>query len=216
MPSFERTARTFVVVAACAAAAPADVLYSNFAANDEYDTTYGWTLAYGGPLGGDIYEDAVAFTVSGGDYYFDTAEVAVSRFWGPDIVYFNLHADEDGVPGTVLDSTSASGVVDPGTLGPPMVAEFGGDLVLEDGRTYWLALRTEETDAHLSWAFNIVDDFGLRAWRLNKGPWNPVYGDPNTDSERGVFRINATPVPAPAAIPLLVLASAGHLRRRRA
>jgi hypothetical protein len=96
-----------------------------------------------------------------------------------------------------------------------MLAEFGGDTILQDGRTYWLALRTEETDALLSWAFNIMDDFGLRAWQLNNGPWHPVYGDPSTDSERGVFRINATPVPAPGAIGLIALASVVAQRRGR-
>lgn len=215
MPPFKRAACALLFVAGCVATVSADVLYSNFAANDEYDTERGWTLSYGGPLGGDIYEDAAAFTVSGGDYFFDTAEVAVLHSWGPDIVYFNLHADDGGAPGVVLDSTTASGVAPPFELRPPMVADFGGDVVLQDGQTYWLALRTEETDALLAWAFNIVDDFDLRAWRLNKGPWNPTYGDPNTDSERGVFRINATPVPAPAALALLALAGAAGIRGRR-
>ena len=215
MQSFRLAACAFIVIAGCGGVASADVLYSNFAENDVYDTTYGWTLSYGGPLGGDAYEDAVPFTVTGGDYFFDSAEVAVNHFWGPDLVHFNLHADDGGAPGAVLDSTSASGVVKPGTIEPPMVADFGGDFLLKEGQTYWVALRTEETDAHLSWAFNVVDDFGLRAWQLNNGPWNPVMGIPGTDSERGVFRINATPVPAPAALALLALAGATRIRRRR-
>jgi hypothetical protein len=194
MRSLRAAAVALVVTAGLGGAAPADVLYSNFAEGDAYDTTYGWTLSYGGPLGGDAYEDAVPFTVTGGDYAFDSAEVAVNLFYGPDLVYANLHADAGGVPGEILDSTSASGAVTPGTLGPPMVVDFGGDVILEDGRTYWLALRTEETDALMSWAFNIVDDFGLRAWQLNNGPWNAAMGIPGTDSERDVFRINGTPV----------------------
>jgi uncharacterized protein (TIGR03382 family) len=199
-----------------AASAQADALYSNFGPGNSYDTTFGWTLSFGGPLGGDAYEDAVSFTVTGGDYLFDTAEVAINHFWGPDLVYFNLHADAAGSPGAVLDSTSASGVIEPGTMGPPMIADFGGDVVLHNGQTYWLAARTEQTDAHLSWAFNVVDDFGLRAWRLNNGPWNPTFGIPGTDSERGVFRINATPVPAPAVLAVLGLAGSVFARRRRA
>ncbi len=216
MQSFKHAASTFMVIVGVVGTASADVLYSNFAANDVYDTTFGWTLSYGGPLGGDAYEDAVAFTVTGGDYFFDSAEVAVNHFWGPDLVHFNLHADGGGVPGAVLDSTSASGVVSAGTLGPPMLADFGSDVVVEEGRTYWLALRTEETDAHLSWAFNVVDDFGLRAWQLNNGPWNPTKGTHGTDSERGVFRINGTFVPAPGPLALLGLAAgAAGIRRRR-
>ena len=77
--------------------------------------------------------------------------------------------------------------------------------------------RTEEEDAWLSWAFNIVDDFGLRAWQLNNGPWNPAMGIPGTDSERGVFRINGTLVPAPGMLAMLAvagLAAPGSRRRR--
>jgi hypothetical protein len=192
MQSFKNAAYALIVIGGCGCTASADVLYSNFGENDVYDTTYGWTLSYGGPLGGDVHEDAAPFTVVGGDYVFDSAEVAVNLFYGPDLVHFNLHADDGGVPGAVLDSTSASGTVTPGTLGPPMVADFGGDVILEEGGTYWLALRTEETDALLSWAFNVIDDFGLRAWQLNNGPWNPAEGIPGTDSERDVFRINGT------------------------
>jgi len=209
------TSVLFTAITCCGPAASADVLFSNFGPDDTYDLTFGWTLSYGGPLGGDVYEDAVAFTVTGGDYWFDSAEVAVNNFFGPDIVYFNLHADADGVPGDVLDSTSATGTTPPGEHNPPMLADFGGDTLLLEGRTYWLALRTEETDALLSWAFNIMDDFGLRAWQLNNGPWHPVYGDPNTDSERGVFRINGTLVPAPGAISLLGVTGVVARRRRR-
>lgn len=213
MPSFKLCILTLVV--GCGASASADVLYSNFGPNDEYDTIYGWTLSYGGPLGGDVFEDAVAFTVTGGDYRFDSAEVAVSHFWGPDLVYFNLHADQAGRPGAILDSTTASGVVPPDTLGAPMLANFGGDVILHEGETYWLALRTEETDAHLSWAFNVIDDFGLRAWRLNHDEWKPTLGIPGTDSERGVFRINGTLVPGPASLALLAIGAGGMRRRRR-
>ena len=205
----------FICTTVSAAEVSADVLYSNFGAGDAYDTTYGWTLSYGGPLGGDAYEDAVAFTVTGGNYYFDSAEVAINHFWGPDLVHFNLHADAGGTPGAVLDSTSASGVVPPGTLAAPMLANFGGDIILQNGQTYWLAARTDETDAHLSWAFNVINDFGLRAWQLNNGPWNPTMGIPGTDSERGVFRINGTPVPAPTMLTLLAVAGAARRRRRR-
>ena len=52
---------------------------------------------HGGPLAGDAYEDAVPFTVTGGNYYFDSAQVAINHFWGPDLVNFNLHADDGGV-----------------------------------------------------------------------------------------------------------------------
>jgi hypothetical protein len=200
-------------VALTAAAAHADVLYSNFGPGDTYSLDRGWTLSYGGPLGGDVYEQAVAFTVSGGDYYFDNAEVAVLLNWGPDIVYMDLHADDNGNVGDILESTTATGVTDPFVWAPPMVATFSGSTVLHDGQTYWLSMRTEQTDALASWAFNVIDDFGLYAWQLNGGGWNPEMGIPGTDSQRAVFRINATAIPAPATLTLL--APLALARRRR-
>ena len=193
--------------------ASADVLYSNFGDGDTYLLDRGWTLSYGGPLGGEVNEQAVAFTVTGGDYYFNTAEFAVLLNWGPDIVYMGLHADENGNVGAEIETTTASGVTDPFVWAPPMVATFSGSTVLEDGMTYWLTMRTAEEDALSSWAFNAIDDFGLRAWQTNGGGWNPTFGQPGTDSQRGVFRINGTAVPAPGTI--LLVAGLGFAGRRR-
>lgn len=202
-------------VAFGAMGASGDVLYDNFGDGDTYLLDRGWTISYGGPLGGDVYEQAVAFTVTGGDYYFDSADLAVLNNFGPDLVYLALHADAGGNVGAVLESTSASGVTEPFVYAVPMNASFSGTTVLEDGQTYWLSLRTEETDALASWAFNAVDDFGLRAQQLNGGGWTPHYGDPGTDSQRGVFRINGTAVPAPGTSALALFACTALCRRRR-
>lgn len=195
--------------------ASADVLFDNFGPGDTYALDIGATLAYGGPLGGETHEAAVAFTVTGGNYYLDSAEFAVLHNWGPDLVYANIHSDLESAPGTIIAGTTATGVTQPFEWAPPMVATFDDNILLEDGETYWLALRTEETDALLSWAHNVTDDFGLRAWRINEGPWNTAFGEPGTDSQRGVFRINATPIPAPGAI-MLLACGALAMRRRRA
>lgn len=203
------------VVAALAAHASADVLYSNFGEGDTYSLDTGWTIAYGGPLGGAVYETAVHFTVTGGDYYFDSVDLAVIMNWGPDLVFMDLCTDAGGVPGAVLESTSASGVTEPFVWAPPMTASFSGSVVLEEGASYWLTLRTDQTDALGGWAFNVVDDFGLYAMQINGGGWEPAYGVPGTDSQRAVFRVNGTPVPAPGAAGVLALAGASTVRRRR-
>jgi hypothetical protein len=209
----EHSMKAVLALALLFTGAHADVLYSNFEQADLYALDIGETLSYGAPLGGDVYEHAVPFTVTGGDHYLDVAEVAILHSFGPDLVYADLRADAGGIPGDILESTSASGVTDPFIWAPPMALSFSGDLILQDGATYWLALKTAETDALLAWAHNVVDDFDLRAWRLNAGPWMPAHGDPGTDTERAVFRINATPVPAPGAL-VLVLAMAVGTRRR--
>ncbi len=204
------------VLAAAGMGASGEVLYDNFGAGDTYSLDRGWTISYGGPLAGAVWEQAVAFTVTGGDYYFDSADLAVLNNYGPDLVYLDLHADAGGNVGAVLESTSASGVTDPFVYAEPMHAAFSGTTLLEDGQTYWLSLRTDQTDALASWAFNVIDEFGLRAYQLDGGGWMPEYGVPGTDSQRGVFRINATAVPAPGVPGVALLACAGFCRRRRA
>ncbi len=203
------------VGAAVAGPVSADVLYSNFGPGDTYSLDRGWTLSSGGPLAGDVWEQAVAFTVVGGDYYFDSVDFAVLHNWGPDLVYMDIRSDENGLPGTVLESTSASGVTDPFVWAPPMTAGFSGGLVLQEGATYWLTLRTESTDALASWAFNVIDDFGLYAQQLNGQGWQSYYGIPGTDSQRAVFRVNGTLVPAPGVGAMAVAACGLAYRRRR-
>ncbi len=196
--------------------AAADVLFSNFGDGDTYSLERGWTIAYGGPLAGAVYETAVAFTLTGGDYYLNALDLAVLLNWGPDIVYMDVHSDDGGAPGAVLESTTASGVTEPFVSAPPMTASFSGSLLMLDGHTYWFSLRTEQTDALASWAFNVTDDFGLYAMRINGEPWEPAYGIPGTDSQRGVFRVHGTAVPAPGAAAGLALLACAGLRRRRA
>ncbi len=203
------------VLAAAAAPAGADVLFSNFGPGDTYSLDRGQTLAYGGPLGGDVYEAAAPIMVTGGDYYLDRAEIAILHNWGPDLVFADIRADEGGAPGAVLETTSGMGVTPPFVWAPPMQLDFSGDLVLKEGVQYWLALRTDKTDALSSWALNVVDDFGLRAWRINDNPWDVGFGTPGTDSQRQVYRVHGTPVPGPATAWLALIGLAATARRRR-
>ncbi len=195
--------------------AQATVLYSNFGDGDTYSLNMGATISAGGPLGGQVNEAAVAFTVTGGSYYFTAADVAVLHNWGPDLVNLHLHADDGNAPGQILDSTTASGVTPPFEWAPPLTGTFSGTVVLEEGQQYWLSMSPENTDVLLSWANNVVDDFGLRAWQVDGGGWNTAFGDPGTDSQRSTFRIHGTLVPAPGALALLALGGLARSRRRR-
>lgn len=202
------------VVATVATHAHATVLYSNFGDGDTYSLDTGATISAGGPLGGQVNEAAVAFTVTGGDYYFNAADVAVLHSWGPDLVNLHLHADDGGIPGQVLESTTASGVTPPFEWAPPLTGTFSGTTVLQEGQQYWLSMSPEDTDVLLSWANNVVGDFGLRAWQADGGGWNPFVGDPNFDEQRSTFRIHGTLVPAPGALALLALGGMVRGRRR--
>lgn len=208
-----------LAIAGCAlsitATANADVLFNNFGSGDSYQLDRGWTMSYGGPLGGDVFESAMPFTITGGDYYLDSANVAVLHNWGPDLVYADIRKNQGGAPGAILESTSGTGVTTPFVWSPPMELTFSGTLRLEEGRTYWLALKTPEEDALTSWAFNDINQYGTYSQRLNGGPWNVYEGVPGTDSQQGVYRINGTPAPAPAALALLGIAAIASPRRRR-
>ncbi len=204
-------------VAVAAAGASGDVLFDNFGPGDSYALDTGWAISHGAILAGAVYEQAVAFTVTGGDYYFDSADLAVFNTIGPDLVHLDLRADAGGNVGEVLESTTASGVIPWFVHAEPMTATFSGTTVLREGETYWLSLRTEETDAVGAWASNIIGDYGLHAFQLNGEGWNPSYGDPTDQfTQRAVFRINGTAVPAPGTGVLALLAGGTVCRRRRA
>ena len=79
-------------VAVAAAGASGDVLFDNFGPGDSYALDTGWAISHGAILAGAVYEQAVAFTVTGGDYYFDSADLAVFNTIGPDLVHLDLRA----------------------------------------------------------------------------------------------------------------------------
>lgn len=196
-------------------AARADVLFNNFGPGDSYLGNTGWTVINGGPVGAHI-EEASSFTVSGGDFFFTTAEFGAGHLFGPNVLIVTLHDDAAGVPGDPIESVT---LVDqllrfpnkPQTNYPPVVAPFSGGTVLRDGSTYWLSMSTvTDTDAWAAWNYNITGDLGLRAFREDSGPWSPHTGDP-----RGVFRVNGAPVPSPATLALPVALALRAARRRR-
>ncbi len=193
-----------------------EVLFDNFGPGDTYSLDSGALLGYGGPTFGETHEAATSFIVSGGDFYLNTAEFAILHNWGPDLVYADILADDGDTPGSILDSTSASGVTSPFVWAEPMTATFSGTIVLEEGKKYWLALRSEQEDASLGWASSL-SDWGERAWRVDGGPWNTYTSSgPPLDDQRSAFRITGTIVPAPGALALLGLAGLSATRRRRA
>lgn len=219
--AFNRRGVTMLLAAAAmlatSTAARADVLFSNFGPGDSYLGNAGWSLANGGPFGAHL-EDAVIFTVGangGSDYFFNSAEFGIGLLFGPNVLHVTLHSDSGGVPGAILEQvTVIDGMgplsTEPGDFNPPVVANFSGNTILQSGMSYWLSVSTDtSTDSWAAWNENIMGDLGLRAFRENGGPWNPSTGNP-----RGVFRVNATPVPAPGALALLALAGAVARRRR--
>jgi hypothetical protein len=207
--SVQASCAVVVATGVSATPAPADVLFDNFGSGDSYVVDTGWSVAWGVDFGVDL-DQAAVFDVTGGDYFLDTIEIAIGHLFGPNLLFIDLHTDDAGVPGAVIDSTTISDVHPFGMFNPPLAADFGGDVMLEEGESYWVAISTVNDHAWFAWNYNVTGDLGLRADREDLGPWDPTSGDP-----RGAFRVNATPVPAAPTLAALAMASMFGRRRRR-
>ena len=91
---------------------------------------------------------------------------------------------------------------------PPIVALFGGSAVLQDGEQYFVTVSM--TDGFAVWAWNDQGGTTPHVARVDLGVWTLQTGISSA------FRVNGTPVPAPAALALLGVACLGARRSRRA
>ncbi len=207
----------FWVVAVCLAAstARADILFNNFAPNNTYLGNAGWTVINGGPVQAHI-EEAATFSVTGGDFFLASLDLAVGHLFGPNTLHVFIHADDNGVPGAVIEQTTVFDQMptmstSPTVCPPPVHVALSRSTILEAGAWYWIHLSTDTTTGSwAAWNENIVGDVGLRAFRENGGPWMPHTGHP-----RGTFRVLGNPVPAPGALAAMGLGVCPLVRRRR-
>jgi|SRR5688500_2086008 hypothetical protein len=197
--------------------AKAVVLFNNWGPNNTYNGNTGWTVNIGAALQAHL-EQASVFTVTGGDYFLNTVDLAVGHLFGPNVLFVRLHADDNNKPGAVIAQTVVVDQMqplpsDPKVNHPPVVATFPGATLLEGGTNYWISLDvdTSVTDAWLAWNYNITNDRALRADRTDGGPWvtYPQFPEP-----RGTMRINATPVPEPTGVVLFAAVGMALARRR--
>ena len=205
-------------VAWLALPARADVLFNNFGPNNSYNGNTGWTVSNGIDLQVHL-EQAAVFTVTGGNHFLDSVELALGHLFGPNVVHVTVHSESAGAPGAVLQTITVNNQIlpmptDPQVNNPPIVANFGGTTVLQNGANYWVSLSSDtvEPNSWLAWNYNVIGDMGTRGHRTDGGPWQVFSG---TDT-RGTFRINGTPVPEPGSVAVLAaLSGAALLRRRR-
>lgn len=191
-----------------------DVLYDNYGPGNSYSIGSGW--AFGGPFSGVHFDTAMAFTASN-PYLLTAGEFAVSAAYDlgsprPSTFSIIIRADEDGLPGAVLEDVTLTQQLGPsGVFSPPVMVNFAGTTLLNAGVQYWIHMSANEPH-RLVWKANNTGDLGLRAFQVNGGPWNAGNGN----EAIGAFRLHGTLVPGPSVIGLLgVCACAGRRRRRR-
>lgn len=185
------------------------ILFDDFGPGDSYDTGPGFAFGFR-RLDRRI---GFAFTVSGGDYHLERITAPITWFEGANQATLSLHSDNAGEPGDVLDAMTEFDLpTSPG--GPPTAFEYAGDALLSDGSTYWVvasALNDGE-DNVMAWHKNDQGVEGAFAlWESTQGWLVQPSGFPTA-----AFRVEASPVPAPAPLGVLALMALRPRRRRLA
>lgn len=177
----------------------ADVIYSSLGPGDSYSSTGGQAIITPSSAGGTYAAHAAVFTVGGtGDYLFTSAELPLLHYVGDNSFIVRLYTESSGLPGTVLESFD---VIAP-TSGLLTVVS-GGGVVLEAGRSYFLAALPLDTSASFGiWYATVLGGTGdyysfdeLATWKVQ------------ATAEEPAFRINGTAaVPEPASLALAGMA----------
>ena len=208
--------------------AQGDVLYDNFDYS-QGDPGYGF-FGFGVNSNLDGVPDFAigqTFVVEGGDYYLDSL-LAPIFFFGDlsgalnEGLILSLQTNNDeGLPGTVLEQTIWSDLPGPGddngNQSPPVLFEFSGTTLLEEGERYWLTLTLpdDENTYDFVWFWNT--DFDLLAPYAvseDRGPWQGgVFGD--VYLPQAAFRVEGTLVPTPGVLAGFAVFGLMGTRRRR-
>jgi hypothetical protein len=196
--------------------ARADVISSNLGPGDTYDRINGRVES-----GPDIFpvgatRQAVAFTVTGGDFRFDSAQLGLTFVSGTNAIDLRLYSDAGGEPGTVLETFHATGLPAFGSTDNTLTT-FTSALhsLLQAGQEYWL-LPFASGDTGVAWNDNST---GANSVALSHET-EPTTWQILPFSPQGAFRVNGSPaaVPEPSTLTLLglgTLALLGYGRQRR-
>ncbi len=139
---------------------------------------------------------ATPFTVIGGTYTLNNINVPLAGLPGSRDAELQLRStDASGLPGSVLETFTSSGVP---TLSPGVVTftDTNGQ-VLDAGNQYWVALLAPKSPEAFGW-FDSASDTGPFAYSLTQGAtWNQT---PSFLTRRPALDVRGT-LNAPAAVP---------------
>jgi hypothetical protein len=183
-------------VIAFAAAANADVVFSNFGPLDAFGDS--GRLLQGPDVGtiGDVNQ-AAAFSVGPTGFYLTGVDLGINC-GGPGVntgpINVVVAADAGGSPGAALRTT----LVDVTLQGKQVIsAAYDGSLPLTANTQYWVIADAEGTFDG-GWNFNSIGDVGLTAGQTEGLAWNL-----RSDDTRYAFRVEGRPVPEAATVALL-------------
>lgn len=200
---------TMAAAAWCGSASADVILFDNFGPGDAYDTSVGWTIGTDND-----WQVGAGFVMSaGGDHLLNSVTASIRHIAGSNMVTLSVYDTIDGVPGSLLETSSATDLPPhDGTDAPPTVFDFSGTTALMDGATYWVIASTDGPGGSwLAWNWNPDHTLGLHGQRQGDGPWQVF------NFEQSVMRVQGSLIPAPGVLAMLgvgMIGLGGRSRRK--
>ncbi len=129
---------------------PADVVYNSFGPGDTYLTSGGWLIAGSAVSGTGTVKAAAMPFVPTADYYFDSLDLVLARFSGPNIVKIALMSDNANAPGLEMESWTLTNAMG-GPSGAVVHVNSASNPQLSSSLQYWVAAFPGDSYTYAKW-----------------------------------------------------------------